>query len=570
MATNDRRTIAVPGGFGAGVLASIAMMVVMGILRFTTNTISIPELMEESVIHLAGGQVEAFFINTLGVGGKALLLVSIMEGTLLVGGLLGMAFTHFWPSRRFTDNWRPVSGILFGLIIGTLLNVIFLPLVGQGFFGQYATQVTAPPDVALLLYGSTLAPIGIPPSLNMYILGLVFALVLVSRLPQLHPVAAVETHEAGVMMNRRSALNVIGGVALALIGGIISWFAIRGMLAPPPVAELQTASQPNPEQNGGQASAPEPAATPAPEVQVTPVTPAFEGVQPKFAPEITPVESFYITTKNFIDPTVDAGPWKLYFAGMVENQYSLTLDDIKALPAEERVETLACISNPVGGNLISNARWKGVNFADLLERAKPKAGAVDLLFRCVDGYTDSIPLHVAQYNQCFLAYEMNGSPLVPRHGYPVRLLVPGIYGMKNVKWLTQVEPINYDYKGYWESQGWSDTAVYKTMSRIDYPLQGNIPAKPIYISGVAFAGDRGIKKVEVSVDGGTTWNEAQLRPPLGKYTWVLWLYPWQPQKGSYRIVVRATDGAGELQAGQEADTYPDGATGYHSVPVNAV
>lgn len=564
MATNDRRTAMIPGGFGAGVLASIAMMVVMAILRFTTNTISIPELMEESVIHLAGGQVEAFFINTLGVGGKALLLVSIMEGTLLVGGLLGLAFTHYLPVHRFSGDWRTVSGILYGLIIGTLLNVIFLPLAGQGFFGAYATQVTAPSGVAMLLYGSTLAPFGIPAWLNMYILGLIFALVLVSRLPQPYPVAAAESPQAGVMMSRRSVLNAIGGVVLALIGGVVSWVAIRGMLAPPPVAELQTAgaSQPN--------RSPAPAETPLPEVQVTPVTPAFEGVQPKMVPEITPVESFYITTKNFIDPTVDAGPRKLYFAGMVENAYSLTLNDIKAMPAEERIETLACISNPVGGNLIGNARWKGVNFADLLERAKPKSGAVDLLFRCVDGYTDSIPLHVAQANQCFLAYEMNGSPLVARHGYPVRLLVPGIYGMKNVKWLTQVELVNYDYKGYWESQGWSETAEYQTMSRIDYPLQGSIPAKPIYVSGIAFAGNRGIKKVEVSTDGGSTWNEAQLRPPLGKYTWVLWLYPWQPKPGSYKLVVRATDGTGELQTAQEADTYPNGATGYHWVPLNAV
>jgi hypothetical protein len=166
-----------------------------------------------------------------------------------------------------------------------------------------------------------------------------------------------------------------------------------------------------------------------------------------------------------------------------------------------------------------------------------------------------------------LVYEMNGAPLTQKHGYPARLLVPGIYGMKNCKWITQVELVNYDYKGYWESQGWSDTALYQTLSRIDYPDTNRIPAQPIYIGGVAFAGDRGIKRVEVSTDGGKSWADAQLRPPMGKYTWTLWTYPWLPKQGTFTLQVRATDGKGQVQTAERADTFPDGATGYHTIQV---
>jgi len=284
-------------------------------------------------------------------------------------------------------------------------------------------------------------------------------------------------------------------------------------------------------------------------------------------PEFTPVSSFYITTKNFVDPTVDGNSWKLTFKGMVDNPYSLDLKQLKALPTLERAQTLACISNSVGGPLIGNANWKGVSFLSLLQRAKPQAGVVDVVVRAADGYADSFPLDVALKNDCALVYEMEGKPLTQKHGYPARLLVPNIYGMKNCKWITEVELVNSDFKGYWEEQGWDDVAHYQTMSRIDYPNSNNIPAKPIYVGGVAFAGNRGIKKVEVSTDGGKTWNEASLRPPTGKYTWVQWTYPWKPASGSYTLAVRATDGTGALQTSNVQDTYPNGATGYHTIQV---
>ncbi len=604
---------AIHKGFGAGVGASIVMMVLMAILRLTTNTTSIPELMEESLIRLTGGKIESFFINNLGVGGKALLLVSIVEGTLLLGGLLGLGFTHLWLKLVGFRLPRYVSGLAYGLLFGLLLNAVFLPLVNQGFFGSTALQVTAPPEIAQSLYGNALAPIGIAVPINMFLLTAVFGLALAALLPWPRTVvvggeAAMET--AGSPMPRRDFTRALGGGVLALAGGGVLWTVIKGALQPPvnagPVEIDLNAPQPTSVAGSNVSSTPAGVAQAKPttgaqptdvtannstkvasggptdvadgnhnvemkptptmdEVPPTPPVPAgFENVKAVLVPATTPTESFYITTKNFIDPVVDGSSWNLAFKGLVDNPYSITLKDLQAMPSSERVETLACISNPVGGTLVGNATWKGVSFADLLNKAKPKSGVVDVIVRGADGYSDSFPMDVALKNDCLLAYQMNGQMLTTKHGFPARLLVPNIYGMKNCKWITEVELVNNDYKGYWESQGWNDVAHYNTLSRIDNPGSGNIPAKPVYVGGVAFAGNRGIKKVEVTTDGGKTWKEAQIRIVPGKYTWVLWTYPWNPTPGSYTLQVRATDGTGALQTAEVADTYPDGANGYHT------
>lgn len=593
-----RMAVAMPGGLGAGVGAALVMMLVMAILRFTTNTISIPELMEESLIRLTGGQIESFFINNLGVGGKALLLVSIVEGTLLIGGLLGVIFTRVWPVSRAASGWRWFSGLLYGLILGAFLNVVFLPLVGQGLFGADALQATAPPEIAQSLYGSTLAPFGVPVPVNMFLLSIVFGLALVALLPwrRVVPASAPMASKSVAMadaqgVGRRDFVKALGGGAVALIGGAVLWAGIKSALAPPPLTGLQVVDngQPGGNSQGGttglQPSTSEPtqagaAGTAQPggngthtaQMQPTPdmtpvsstrsVPPGFENVKPMLVPEVTPVESFYITTKNFVDPTVDGNSWKLNFKGLVDNPYSITLKDLQALPASSRSETLECISNQVSGSLISNGTWKGANFGDMIRKAKPKSGVVDVVVRAADGYSDSFSLDVALNNDCLLVYDMNGKPLTQRHGYPARLLVPGIFGMKNCKWLTDVELVNSDYKGYWQQQGWNDAAPYLTMSRIDYPDKDSIPAQPIYIGGISFAGNRGIKRVEVSTDGGKSWNDATLRDPMSKNSWVLWTYPWKPAPGSYTIQARATDGTGQVQTATQRDTYPDGATGY--------
>jgi DMSO/TMAO reductase YedYZ molybdopterin-dependent catalytic subunit len=282
------------------------------------------------------------------------------------------------------------------------------------------------------------------------------------------------------------------------------------------------------------------------------------------ATEVTSVSDFYEVSKNVSDPDVDVRKWQLQIGGLVRNTFSLSYDEIRQLPFVEQYCTLECISNQVGGDLIGNALWRGVKLRDLLEQGALKPGVVDIVLKAADGYTDSIPLERALADGTILAYEMNGVPLNQTHGFPLRLIVPGIYGMKNVKWITGIEAVDYDFKGYWQKRGWDDRAEYKTMSRIDAP-DGSIKGSAATIAGIAFAGDRGVRRVQVSTDGGKSWQDADLKPPLSGYSWVLWHQDWtSASPGSTLLIVRATDGNGVTQTSAHAPPIPDGSSGYHS------
>jgi DMSO/TMAO reductase YedYZ molybdopterin-dependent catalytic subunit len=287
-------------------------------------------------------------------------------------------------------------------------------------------------------------------------------------------------------------------------------------------------------------------------------------------PEITPNEQFYVVSKNppGFDPTVDADRWALQLNGLVATATRLTYDELKAMPATEQVQTLECISNEVGGDLISTARWKGVRLRDVLQRAGGlQPTAIKVVFRCADGYKESLPVVDAIHPATLLAYEMNGEPLPAQHGFPLRLLVPGLFGMKNPKWITTIEAVDYDHRGYWEASGWSEEAVVKTMSAFTGTPR-SAPIGEVALGGVAYGGDRGIKAVEYSADDGRTWHPAEVKPPLGPFTWVLWAALWRPTApGEYTLKVRARDGVGVLQTSQHADTLPDGASGYHTIRV---
>jgi len=186
-----------------------------------------------------------------------------------------------------------------------------------------------------------------------------------------------------------------------------------------------------------------------------------------------------------------------------------------------------------------------------------------------DGYSDSFPVKRAMAGDVLVAYKMNGVSLPEAHGFPARIIVPGIYGMKHVQWLTEIELVDHDYQGYYQKQGWSDDAIVKTMSRIDLPGHGEtIQGRDYTVRGLAFAGMRGIQQVEVSTDGGKSWQLATLDPAISPYAWVFWFYPWMiPSPGRYTIVVRATDGTGRLQSSVEQKPAPDGATGQHEITV---
>ncbi len=286
------------------------------------------------------------------------------------------------------------------------------------------------------------------------------------------------------------------------------------------------------------------------------------------SPEITSVKDHYQVSKNVFNPDVKENNWKLKITGMVDNELSLSLDDIKALPSVERSSTLTCISNKVGGNLIGNSNWTGVKLKYLLGIAKVQDSANELILRGADNYSDSFPIDAAMRDHTILAYLQNGKTLTKDHGFPARVLVPGIYGMKNLKWITEIEIVNKDYTGYWQSRGWSDSAEIQTMSRIDSKDVTILDDGSAAIAGISFAGIRKIAKVEVSVDDGNSWQEAELKPALNDISWTLWGFKWKAKKGKHSILVRATDGDGTTQTAQSQKPLPNGATGYHKINLN--
>src|SRR5919106_1323470 len=301
------------------------------------------------------------------------------------------------------------------------------------------------------------------------------------------------------------------------------------------------------------------------------------------ASEITPTDLFYRVDINPVPPTVDVNSWRLVVKGLVSRPLTLTYEQLKARPSVQQIATLECVSNKIANDFISTAIWNGIKLKDLLDEAGVKPNAKYIVFRCADGYDVGIPLERGFQEGSILAHGMNGETLNAKHGYPVRAIIPGLYGMMNPKWITEIELVGEIYEGYWQKKGWANNAQYNTHSFIVIP--GNDPVGKVFrnlgalnivvgeeipIAGVAFAGDRGISKVEVSSDGGATWKEARIKDPLSPYTWVLWATELNvTTKGNYKIIVRATDKTGKIQTAEVRDPFPNGAMGYHVVNAQA-
>ena len=289
------------------------------------------------------------------------------------------------------------------------------------------------------------------------------------------------------------------------------------------------------------------------------------------SPEITPIANFYVVSKNFSDPFVDANSWNLTVNGLVDKPLKLNLAELRALPSVTEYVTMLCVSNNVGGDLMSTGSFSGVRLRDLLAMASPRSNGTWAAFRARDGYGESLPMSLIQgAPEVLVAYELDGAPLPEAHGFPARIVLPGHYGMKGPKWLDSIQLVDRETGGYWETQGWDHNAVVKTTSRFDVPKNGDIvKLGAITLSGVAFGGTRGISKVEYSTDGGRTWTAAEMKPPLSPLTWVLWSATWSPgTEGAYRLQVRATDGTGTTQDSTNTASYPDGAGGYHTIQVS--
>ena len=296
------------------------------------------------------------------------------------------------------------------------------------------------------------------------------------------------------------------------------------------------------------------------------------GVQP-----LTPNEKFYTVTKNVVDPNVKKSVWGLEINGHVEHGRTYDFSELTALPATEQETTLMCISNAVGAGLSSNAVWTGVPMRDLLNAAGVQPDAVEVKLYGADGYTDTFAIEKALDPATMVVYLKNGERLGERHGYPARVIVPGLYGEKNVKWVTGIEVIDHDGKGFYETQGWGPNFVIPTRSDIFSPRRTRHNGKDSFdkpislnqttlIKGRAFGGDRGVSKVEISFDNGQSWTDATIVSPGTRLTWVFWSFPWRPVKaGDYQLVCRATDGNGGQQTTEVRGIVPQGATGYHKV-----
>jgi DMSO/TMAO reductase YedYZ molybdopterin-dependent catalytic subunit len=289
---------------------------------------------------------------------------------------------------------------------------------------------------------------------------------------------------------------------------------------------------------------------------------------------VTGNADFYRIDTALVTPQVDPRTWRLRIRGMVDCEVTVTFDELMSMPMVERYITLACVSNEVGGDLIGNARWLGVPVRELLERAGPQAGADQVVQRAVDGWTCGTPTAVLRDGRdALLAVGMNGEPLPVSHGFPVRMVVPGLYGYVSAcKWITELELTTFAaFDAYWVRRGWAEQAVVKTQSRIDTPKAGaRRHAGQVTIAGVAWAQHRGVSRVEVRVsgDGGAgDWQEAELLDTASVDTWRQWRLTWNAPPGQFTLAVRATDGTGQTQTSQPAPVEPDGATGWHTVPV---
>jgi len=284
-------------------------------------------------------------------------------------------------------------------------------------------------------------------------------------------------------------------------------------------------------------------------------------------PLLTPVSEFYKVSKNIADPRVPAEKWTLTVGGLVAKGLTLTYDQLRQRPVLRKITTLCCISNELNGDLISTGEWTGFPLRDLLDEAGVDlTKTADIRLLCADDYEESFPLAVALDPDTLVVTELNGQPLDADHGFPCRLIVPNIYGMKNVKWLERIEAVNQDILGFWETRGWSDEATCQIWGRIDFPRAGDeVAAGPTVAAGVAAAGHRGIFRVEVSLDGGATWAASTLEPPLNEpFTWVRWAFPFEAQPGEQTLTIRAIDGDGAVMDEMQRPPLPDGATGWPS------
>ena len=309
--------------------------------------------------------------------------------------------------------------------------------------------------------------------------------------------------------------------------------------------------------------------TPLPEVPAATRASLPAGAEVGPEPFITPNADFYRIDTALSLPRTNLANWRLQVGGMVDNPLSLSYDDLRSRPQVERIATICCVSNEVGGPYVGTATWQGVMLRPLLEEAGVRTKAEQVFSTSLDGWTCGFPVTAAlDGRDAMVVVGMNGTPLPLEHGFPARLVVPGLYGyVSATKWLQSIELTTWDRQGYWLPRGWSRLAPIKTQSRIDAPRhRARIPAGPTAVAGVVWAPRKGISAVEVQVDDGP-WQQATVGTSAGDDAWRQWVFEWDAAPGDHAITVRATDGTGRTQTAERSPVAPDGATGHHTIRV---
>jgi DMSO/TMAO reductase YedYZ molybdopterin-dependent catalytic subunit len=461
------------------------------------------------IIDLVPGWAKEAVIALFGTGDKTVLIVCIGLAVVLISAVAGVL-----------ELRRPPTGRVIVALAGTLA-------------------------LAAVLTRAASAPLDAVPSLVAMVVSAVLLTVLVTRLRRASTTAAASAPDRRRFLAWAWASAGLG--ILAALGGQLVSAGTRAADAARARFTLPAPSAP---------AAPIPAGASL----------AVQGLPPL----ITPNADFYRIDTVLQVPRIDPGAWTLKITGMVEKEIELGFTDLLALPLEESTTTLICVSNEVGGDLIGNATWLGYPIRLLLAQARPLAGADMVLSRSEDGWTASTPLEVLTDDRnAILAVGMNGVPLPLEHGYPVRMVVPGLYGyVSATKWVVELNVTRFDREAaYWTSRGWSERGPVKLCSRIDVPREGvQVPAGPVTVAGVAWSQHVGIRSVQVQVDDGA-WNEATLADAISADTWRQWSWPWPAQTGRHTLRVRATDAAGGVQTSERRDVIPDGATGLHAIPV---
>jgi len=511
------RSKAFSAGLLAGLVAGIAMTVVM--LALACFGVATP-------LAIIGDRLSVFirpgpFLSIMGrVGGynhlKQLGVGSTMAGQLFVGALAGAILGLLMrqnPQRRVTA-W---TMSIFVVLPIAAIAIALWPVLGTSYIGLPIAS------------GGAVTLIGFALSVLVFERTLIASFHFLTR-----PDAGAESGEFTPAIGRRAL--ILGGLGVLIVGGGVGLLRRLYRIA----------------------------------------TFSYDGTQYKgrIVQPITPNDLFYCVTKNVIDPRVNVDLWHLEVNGLVQNPTTYRFQDLREFNQVEQETTLMCISNGLDAGLISNAVWKGITLRDLIDPAGPMADARRVRLFGVDNYTDTIPLEKALDPTTLLVWEMNGRSLPDRHGYPLRAIVPGYFGEKHVKWLTRIELTGDNAKGFYETQGWGPDFMTPTRSRIDAPDHesrfslGQLSG-PIEVKGIAFGGDRGISRVEISDDDGETWTDANIHYAGTQLTWALWTYEWRPDgPDDYTLVVRATDGEGAVQEWEEDRSPFSGVTGFHKIAVH--